>query len=146
MPLCLLAAEKILGKKSDHILAESRKKAYKSAKQAQKSAARRARIIAECLGLHTSYHAADKQAGKCSNCSDCADFVKTLMARGLEIRLRRRFIKKGCDYYLEGSIKKGSKTAIGDHKSEIKNKTRAFAKCFEKAVKKGCANLPNIAL
>ena len=120
--------------------------AQRAARQAEKEAARRAKKISECLAIHGSYHAADTQAGKCADCSSCSDFIKTLTARGLEIRLRRKYLKKGCDYYLPGSLKKGTPQAISDHKGEIRRKRRSFSKCFRKAIENGCTNLPDIAL
>lgn len=64
----------------------------------------------------------------------------------MEIRLRRKFLKKGCDYYLEGSLKKGTQNSIESHKGQISRKRRALANCIKIAAKKGCANLPDLAL
>ena len=120
--------------------------AQRAARQAEKEAARRAKKISECLAIRQTYHAVGDSAGPCKRCSSCEEIIKSLTARGLEIRLRRKFLKKGCDYYLEGSIKKGTGKAIKAHKGEIAQKRNSFANCIEVAAKNGCANIPYIAL
>ena len=120
----------------------AQKAAAKAAKQAEKEAARRAKKVTECLGYHTAYHAADQLAGDCTQSTCCSEFIKKLTARASEIRLRRTYLKKGCDYYLPGSVAKTPQVAIREHKGELKNKITNFNKCLRKAIQKGCANLP----
>ncbi len=124
----------------------AKRAAKRSAKQAKKDVARRAKKVEECLSLHARYHAVGDHAGSCNQCSNCDEIIKTLTNRGLEVRLRRKFLEKGCDYYLEGSLIKGIGKAIEDHKDQIKKKRDSFAKCFKIAVQKHCTNLPSIAL
>ena len=120
----------------------AQKAAGKAGKQAEKEAARRAKKISECIGYHTTYHAADKLAAKCSQSICCSKLIEKLTARASEIRLRRTYLKKGCDYYLPGSVAKTPQVAIKKHKEELKYKTTNFYKCLERAIIKGCVNLP----
>ena len=124
----------------------AQKAAAKTARQAEKEAARRAKKVTECLGYHTAYHAADQLAGDCSQSTCCSEFIKKLTARASEIRLRRIYLKKGCDYYLPGSLAKTPKVAIQNHKGELKHKRINFNNCLNKAIQKGCAGLPIFAL
>lgn len=70
------------------------------------TAAARAKKVTECLGYHTAYHAADQLAGDYSQSTCCSEFIQKLTARATEIRLRRTYLKRGCDYYLPGSVAK----------------------------------------
>ncbi len=116
--------------------------AQKAARQAEKEAARRSKKIAECLAIRESYHAFGDQPGRCTQCTCCADFVKILAARSMEVSLRRKFLKKGCDYYLPGSVAKTPKAAIKRHTDQLIDKMGSFSNCFARAVKHGCTNLP----
>ena len=80
----------------------------------------------------------------CKGGLSCDDYKKLIAFRIAEISGRTLYLKKKCDKYMPGSIKKGTQKAIMGHKTEIANKTKALASCIGHAVAKGCCDLPKM--
>ena len=90
------------------------------------------RRAAHCKTIHTAY--------KSLNCSGCSLFCipksiaqKNAQCLSLEVAGRATYLGLKCDYFLAGSIRRGTAVAVQGHSLELQEKTAALAKCASKA-------------
>jgi len=88
----------------------------------------KARKIALCKMIHTGY--------KSLNCKGCKGVCDKKVAQerasclAAEVSGRSMYLREKCDYFLPGSIKRGSKLAEKNHRIELQNKMRAMYRCI----------------
>ena len=92
----------------------------------------------ECEALHIAYHDAEKGGASCTGAMACPELLANESMALVVLALRQRFLDKRCDWYLAGSIAKGSAKAEAEHKAEIANRAAAAANCAAIIAQKKC--------
>jgi hypothetical protein len=92
----------------------------------------------ECEALHIAYHDAEKGGASCTGAMACPDLLANESRALVVLARRQRFLDKRWDWYLAGSIAKGSAKAEAEHKAEIANRAAAAANCAAIIAQKKC--------
>ena len=106
--------------------------AQKASRQAAKAAEKKAlkkrlKRIAECEIIYSEYKV--YHCKKCTKCSTCAEIGERIACWTAFSAGRKLYLDKKCDYYLEGSIRVGSRKQEGAHKEEYAKAAKNLAKC-----------------
>lgn len=106
--------------------------AQKASRQAAKAAEKKAlkkrlKRIAECEIIYSEYKV--YHCKKCTKCSTCAEIGERIACWTAFSAGRKLYLDKKCDYYLEGSIRVGSRKQEGAHKEEYAKAAMSLAKC-----------------
>ena len=108
----------------------AREAARRAAAQAAHLAKRRVKRIAECEAIHQGYERV-KAAG-CNKCTTKAEAETAAALLTTQIAGRTAYLAKKCDYFLPGSIARGSAVAERGHQIQLAQKTAELAKCAAK--------------
>lgn len=106
----------------------AQKVSRQAAKAAEKKALKkRLKRIAECEIIYSEYKV--YHCKKCTECSTCAEIGEQIACWTAFSAGRKLYLDKKCDYYLEGSIRVGSRKKEGTHKKEYAKAAKNLAKC-----------------
>ena len=88
------------------------------------------RQVKRCESIYVAY-----KSLKCSGCKNCIfrrNFPKNTACLALEVSGRSRYLSMKCDYYLPGSIMRGTARSLRGHIEELLVKSKALATCIAK--------------
>lgn len=97
-------------------------------------AKRIARREAECAAIHATYKSFELQARKCTPGMSADEAAKNCALWSAVVAGRTLYLTKKCDYYLLGSIAKGSKKAEAGHKIALAQISQVMLRCCSYAL------------